>query len=262
MTTVALTIAGSDPSGGAGLQADLKTFHQHRVYGASVVTLVTAQNSQAVQAVEFLRPELVIKQLESVLDDMTPHAAKTGALGSEDVIAAISDRAVDFPFPLVVDPVMVSSTGTQLTSRNAAQSIRKRLLPHAFLVTPNLQEAALLAEIDVSDVASMECAARVIAQLGPECVLVKGGHLPQDAVDVLWCDGRTHQFTRPRIATRHTHGTGCVLSAAITSRLARGDDAISAVRKAKEFVWQALSKPPGVEPGTLNAGLRDGPKWL
>ena len=212
---VAMTIAGSDPSGGAGLQADLKTFHQHGVYGTSVVTLLTVQNTQKVESVEVLGPEFVVSQLDAVLDDIPPTAAKTGALGNAAVIEAIAERAERFSFPLVIDPVMVSKHGASLIDDEAVQVLRRKLLPHAFLITPNVPEAARLAEMEVTDLLTMEKAAAVISRLGAKNVLVKGGHLKGDPVDVLWTAGENHSLPAERVDTTHTYGTGCVFSAAI-----------------------------------------------
>ncbi len=249
MIPVALTIAGSDPSGGAGLQADLKTFHQHGVYGTSVVTLLTVQNTQAVAAVEILDSDLALAQLEAVLNDIPPKAAKTGALGNAAIIEALAERARSFPFPLVVDPVMVSKHGAPLIDDDAVEVLTSKLLPTAFLVTPNLPEAAKLAAMEVTDVLAMEKAAAVIARLGAKNVLVKGGHLDGDAVDVLWTEGRTRTLPAERAETRHTHGTGCVFSAAITARLASGDDVVTAVTAAKRFITEAIRTNPGLGHG-------------
>lgn len=249
MTPVAMTIAGSDPSGGAGIQADLKTFHQHGVYGTSVVTLLTVQNTQKVEAVEVLEPELIVRQLEAVLEDIPPAAAKTGALGNAAVIEALADRAARFTFPLVVDPVMISKHGTALLESDATVALKRKLLARALLVTPNLPEAAVLAERDVDDVTSMERAAAAIARLGPKHVLVKGGHRRDDAVDVLWSGGKITRLAGERIESKNTHGTGCVLSAAITARLARGEEVAAAVRGAKAFVAEAIRTNPGLGQG-------------
>ncbi len=249
MTAIALTIAGSDPSGGAGLQADLKTFHQHGVYGTSVVTLLTVQNTRAVDAVEVLPSAFVLAQLDAVLADVPPTAAKTGALGSAAVIDALADRAADFGFPLVVDPVMFSKHGHPLIDPDAADVLAKRLLPHAFLVTPNMREAAVLAGFDVDDLPAMERAAATIALRGVPRVLVKGGQLAGLTVDVLWDDGGLHRFAAERVETRHTHGTGCVYSAAITARLARGEALLSAIQGAKTFVTAAIRTNPGLGAG-------------
>ena len=249
MIPVALTIAGSDPSGGAGLQADLKTFHQFGVYGMSVVTLLTVQNTQAVSAVEYLEGDFVLAQLDAVLGDIPPGAAKTGALGNAAIIEAIAERAKSFSFPLVVDPVMVSKHGAALIDDDAVDAFNRKLLPHAFLVTPNLSESAKLAAMEVTDVGAMEKAAATIARFGVENVLVKGGCLDGDAVDVLWTQGQTHILPAPRVDTRHTHGTGCVFSAAITARLAKGEDLVAAVKAAKQFITTAIRTNPGLGNG-------------
>ena len=246
---VALTIAGSDPSGGAGLQADLKTFHRHGAYGTSVITLVTVQNTRTVSAVEILRPALVVAQLEAVLSDIPPAAAKTGALGDAAVIAAVAARLRGTTFPLVVDPVMVSKHGAALITDDAVQTLVSDLLPRATLVTPNLAEAERLAGFPVADVAAMERAARAIAALGPLHVLVKGGHLDGAAVDLLWSEGRVTTFSAARIDTRHTHGTGCTLSAAITARLAAGEAVALAVAGGCRFIRNAIAGAPGLGGG-------------
>ncbi len=246
MTAVALTIAGSDPSGGAGLQADLKTFHQHQVYGTSVVTLLTVQNTQTVSQVHIQPPALVLDQLEAVLHDIPPMAAKTGALGNAAVIEALAECAARFDFPLVIDPVMISKHGARLVEQQAIDILIRQLLPCATLITPNLHEAAALSHRSVEGVPDMADAARAIADLGVPNVLVKGGHLDGDAVDVLLAGGHVVPFHGPRLSTRHTHGTGCVYSAAITARLALGQKLVDAVRAAKQFVTDAIRNPPGL----------------
>lgn len=250
MTPVALTIAGSDPSGGAGLQADLKTFHQHGVYGTSVVTLLTVQNTRTVDAVEVLDPAFVIAQLDAVLGDIPPQAAKTGALGNAAVIEAVADRAATFAFPLVVDPVMISKHGAALIDEDAVGVLRERLLPHAFVTTPNLREAAALARMEVTNPASMERAAEVIAGLGAANVVVKGGQLEPEALDVLWSAGRIVRLPTDRVDSQNTHGSGCVFAAAIVAGLAHGSEVEAAVRSAKAFVTAAIRTAPG-----LGAGL-------
>jgi hydroxymethylpyrimidine/phosphomethylpyrimidine kinase len=250
MTPIALTIAGSDPSGGAGIQADLKTFHQRGVYGMSVLTLLTVQNTRGVTAVEPLAPSLVLAQLEAVLDDLPPHAAKTGALGTAEIIEALAERAAHFRFPLVVDPVMISKHGAPLLTETARDSLAHKLLPHATLVTPNIHEASALAGRPVTDAASMAEAARAIAQLGPRAVLVKGGHLGGDAADVLYADSQLYWFSARRIDTPHTHGTGCTYSAAITAELAKGADLRAAIATAKRYITLAIETNPGLGHGT------------
>ena len=246
---VALTIAGSDPSGGAGIQADLKTFHQRGVYGMSVLTLLTVQNTQGVSAVETLRPEFVVLQLNSVLADITPGAAKTGALGNAEIIRAVAESAARFSFPLVVDPVMVSKHGMALMPDSARTALLEALVPRAYLVTPNLHEAGVLAGMAVEDIESMEEAARRITSTGAHATLIKGGHLAGEAIDVFYCQGRTLRFSSPRIDTPHTHGTGCTYSAAITAELAKGRTLEDAVATAKRFITAAIASNPGLGKG-------------
>ena len=246
---VAMTIAGSDPSGGAGLQADLKTFHQHGVYGTSIVTLLTVQNTQRVTAVEVLSPQFVLSQLDAVLQDIPPAAAKTGALGDASMIEAVATAASHFAFPLVVDPVMISKHGDSLIDTEAVAVLQRKLLPCAFLVTPNRQEAERLSGCQITDFASLQQAAAIIAQWGVVNVLIKGGCIEGNCVDLLWADGQSHRLAAERIDTPHTHGTGCVLSAAITARLANGDDLLTAVTAAKRFVTAAILSQPGIGTG-------------
>lgn len=249
MTAIALTIAGSDPSGGAGLQADLKTFHQHGVYGESVVTLLTVQNTRTVAGIELVAPEFVAAQIDAVVADIPPRAAKTGALGRADIIAAVASRARQFGFPLVVDPVMVSKHGLALLADDAVDALVRLLLPHATMVTPNLPEAARMVGFAVEDPVSMERAARAIHAMGPRHVLVKGGHLADGALDLLYSEGRVTAFPGERIETVHTHGTGCTLSAAITARLARGESVETAVAGARAYVRRAIANAPGLGGG-------------
>jgi len=268
---VALTIAGSDPSGGAGIQADLKTFHQHGVYGASVLTLLTVQNTRGVEAVQVLEASFVLAQLEAVLADIPPNAAKTGALGSAAVVEAIGRRAADFRFPLVVDPVMISKHGAPLLAEDARQALLSCLLPRATLVTPNLHEAMVLAGLEIADADALREAARRIARRGPKAVLIKGGHpvgfpgqsgVPADgfsgttgafpageATDVLLFEGKFLSFAAERVQTDQTHGTGCTYSAAIAANLARGLDLPAAVAAAKRYVTRAIRTNPGLGHG-------------
>jgi hydroxymethylpyrimidine/phosphomethylpyrimidine kinase len=250
MAIAVLTIAGSDPSGGAGIQADLKTFHQMGVYGMSVITLLTVQNTRRVSAVEVLDPGFVDAQLQAVLEDIPPAAAKTGALGNADVIALVAERASAFSFPLIVDPVMISKHGAPLIAEDACVVLTSSLLPRASLVTPNLHEAAAITGINVRDLESMEEAARRILALGARAALVKGGHLADKAVDVLCWEGGIRLFTAERIETVHTHGTGCTYSAAITAALARGLPLPEAVGVAKRFITAAIRSAPGLGSGS------------
>jgi hydroxymethylpyrimidine/phosphomethylpyrimidine kinase len=256
---IALTIAGSDPGGGAGIQADLKTFHQLGVYGTSVVTLVTVQNTVRMSRVETLEAGLVGEQFDAVLEDLTPQAIKTGALGTAAIVEAIAGRR--FVCPLVVDPVMVGKHGLgkhalALMDVDARSAMRRLLLPRAALVTPNLDEAAEMAGIAVQDAESMREAARRIAGLGVGAVLVKGGHLAGgEALDILWAGGDFTEFRMARVESRHTHGTGCVYSAAITAGLARGLGIVEAVGRAKGFVHAAILNAPGIGGGSGPLGL-------
>ncbi len=247
---VALTIAGSDPSGGAGIQADLKTFHQFGVYGEAVITLVTVQNTVRVARVECLPPDLVAEQVRAVIEDIPPAAAKTGALGNAAILEAVAGMAGGFAFPLVVDPVMISKHGAPLLAPDDSRVFRERLVPLASLLTPNLAEAAALADMEVRGEDQMRRAAERIVRMGAKAVLVKGGHLAQTATDVLLADGNWYEFPAGRIGTRHTHGTGCTLSAAITAELARGAPLVEAVRRAKLFITEAIRTSPGLGSGS------------
>jgi hydroxymethylpyrimidine/phosphomethylpyrimidine kinase len=237
----ALTIAGSDSGGGAGIQADLKTFSAFRVFGMSVITAVTAQNSLGVQGVENLPPAFVALQLRSVLSDFGAGAAKCGMLSTAPIIEAVAAALADDPVEkLVVDPVMVAKSGDALLQPDARQALIERVLPLALVVTPNLPEAESLAGIPVASRPDMEEAARRIHRLGPRYVLVKGGHLKGDAIDLLWNGKAFTAFRAPRIDSGNTHGTGCTLSAAIAAGLARGQAIGDAIRDAKAYVTRAI----------------------
>ena len=246
----ALSIAGSDPSGGAGIQADLKTFHQRGVYGMAAITLLTVQNTIRVSAVDVLAPELVEAQIRAVLEDISPGAAKTGALGDEKIVRMLARLAEEFNFPLIVDPVMISKHGNALMNEQARGVLTEALLPRAYLVTPNLHEAAELAGIAVRDIESMERAAEKIISLGARGALIKGGHLEGDAVDLFRFENETVLLSSPRVKTRHTHGTGCVYSACITAELAKGNMIKTAVSAAKEFITRAIEAAPGLGQGS------------
>jgi hydroxymethylpyrimidine/phosphomethylpyrimidine kinase len=241
MIHAALSIAGSDPSGGAGIQADLKTFSALKVYGMAVIAALTAQNTQGVTGVMSVPAEFVASQLDAVLSDIPPGAVKTGMLGSAAVVEVVARKIREHNIQhLVVDPVMVSSSGTLLLERSAIDILKRDLLPLAELVTPNLAEAAELSGIEVRTTKDMDEAARRIHALGPRTVLVKGGHLEGDAADIFFNGTRTLQFRSERIDTADLHGTGCVLSAAITSCLARGRTLGESVTSAKEFVTASI----------------------
>jgi len=247
---IALTIAGSDPSGGAGIQADLKTFHQFGVYGEAVITLLTVQNTLRVSRVEVVSPSLLTGQLDAVLEDIPPNAAKTGALGSAEIVMAVADAARRFTFPLVVDPVMVSKHGQPLLPAEAATALREQLIPAATLITPNVPEAEALTGIAIRNLEDMRLAACRLRETGAQAVLIKGGHLGGAESTDLFFDGALwREFPAPRLETRHTHGTGCTYSAAITAGLALGMTPVDAVARAREFIHQAIRTNPGIGHG-------------
>jgi hydroxymethylpyrimidine/phosphomethylpyrimidine kinase len=248
---IALTIAGSDSGGGAGIQADLKTFHQFGVFGTCVITAVTAQNTLGVQAWEPVSVGLVIRQLEAVAADLPAGAVKSGMLGAAATVDALATVMARQRFPnYVLDPVMVATSGDRLLERDAEQLIARRLVPLATLVTPNLDEAAILVGDTVRTVAAMERAARTLVRLGAKAALVKGGHLTGgEAVDVLVADGQARHFAHPRLETISTHGTGCTLSAAVTAGLALGRPLERAVSDALDFVHRAIAAAPGLGAG-------------
>lgn len=248
MPPVALTIAGSDPSGGAGIQADLKTFHQLGVYGQAAITLIAVQNTVRVDRVECLNPDLIVEQIQALFEDIPPQAIKTGALGNAAIVSAIAK--LDAPAPLIVDPVMVSKHGNALLPPEAIEAFIRELLPRAFLLTPNLHEAAALTGFPVQTLSDMHRAAERLHLLGAKSVLVKGGHLDGDAIDLLLSDGGWTEFPAARVETRHTHGTGCTFSAAITAYLARGYNLKEAVSGAKQFITAAIRTNPGLGRGS------------
>jgi hydroxymethylpyrimidine/phosphomethylpyrimidine kinase len=250
MPPIALTIAGSDPSGGAGIQADLKTFHQFGVYGEAVITLLTVQNTVRVSRVEVMQPALVLEQLAAVLEDMPPGAAKTGALGSAEMVEAVAHAAADFAFPLVVDPVMVSKHGLSLLPDSAVGAIRDRLLSRAFLITPNVPEAETLTGMKILTLQDARLAACRLREMGAKAVLIKGGHLEGDATDLLFDGVGFHEFPAPRLNTPHTHGTGCTYSAAITAALAQGLSLVDAVARGKWYIHEAIRTNPGFGHGS------------
>jgi hydroxymethylpyrimidine/phosphomethylpyrimidine kinase len=235
-----LTVAGSDSGGGAGIQADLKTMLALGVHGMSVIAAVTAQNSLGVQGYWELPPEAVRAQLDSVLDDIGAQTVKTGMLASTVLVETVAARLAEVDVPVVVDPVGVSKHGDPLLAADAVGAVRGALLPVATLVTPNLREVEQLTGVKVEDEGDLRRAAEAVLALGPQWVLVKGGHLPGDPVDLLF-DGTTeHRFPGPRYDTMHTHGTGCTLASAIASYLALGEDMAGAVGLAKEYVTGAI----------------------
>jgi len=252
----ALTIAGSDSGGGAGIQADLKTFAAFGVYGSSAVTAVTAQNTLEVRAIHEVPPDVVAAQIDAVLEDIGADAAKTGMLSSAAIIEVVADRLRAHALAwLVVDPVMVAKSGDALLRPDAVQALRELLLPMAAVVTPNAPEASVLSGLEVRDAETAREAARRIHALGPAIVIVKGGHLDGDLSDDLLFDGRSFEvLSGRRIDTPHTHGTGCTFSAAITACLARGMEPIAAAREARAFLQGAIehAEPLGAGHGPVN----------
>lgn len=239
-----LTIAGSDSSGGAGIQADLKTFTVLGVYGASAITALTAQSTTGVSGIHAVPAEFVRAQIDAVMTDIGADAAKTGMLANRDIVLAVAAAVREHAIPnLVVDPVLLAQSGAALLEEDARAALRDRLVPLACLVTPNAPEASALLGIEVSSVADLREAARRFVAAGARAVLVKGGHLGGDESVDVFHDGRGFEELRaPRIATPHTHGTGCTLSAAIAAGLARGHDLADAVRRAKRFVTGAIER--------------------
>ncbi|RTI07584.1 bifunctional hydroxymethylpyrimidine kinase/phosphomethylpyrimidine kinase, partial [Thermus scotoductus] len=240
----------------AGVQADLKTFFRFGVYGASALTLVTAQNTLGVQRVHLLPPELVYAQIQSVAEDLPVHAAKTGALGSGEIVAAVAEAVARFGLrPLVVDPVMVAKGGDPLLAEEAVAALKKRLFPLADLITPNRLEAEALLGRPIRTLEEAKEAAQALLALGPKAVLLKGGHLEgEEAVDLLATREGVQAYAAPRVATRNTHGTGCTLSAAIAALLALGKPLAEAVAEAKAYLTRALKTAPplGHGHGPLN----------
>jgi hydroxymethylpyrimidine/phosphomethylpyrimidine kinase len=246
----ALTIAGSDSSGGAGIQADLKTFAAHGVFGCSAITAVTAQNTLGVTTVVEIDAAMVVAQIDTVLADFEIHATKIGMLSSAAIVEAVADAIERHRLSnVVVDPVMVAKGGARLLEQDAVAAIRTRLFPLATIVTPNVFEALALTGRPVTSLDEQRAAAIGLMELGPRAVLVKGGHLAGPAVDVLYDGREVVELRADRIDTPHTHGTGCTLSSAIAARLARGDDLVSAVRAAKAYVTRAIAAAPGLGHG-------------
>ena len=253
---VALTIAGSDSGAGAGIQADLKTFASLRVYGLTVITAITAQNTVGVRAVQEIDPDIITAQLDAVAEDFSIGALKTGMLSSVAIIGSVADGIVRHRLrPLVVDPVMIAKSGDRLLREDAVDALRRRLLPLAAVVTPNIPEAEVLAGRPIRTRDDRIVAARAIIELGAQAVVIKGGHTQDDPVaDVLVDAKGVREFFAPRIGTSSTHGTGCTFSAAITAGLAQGLDLEHAVGEARDFVSRALAMAPelGHGHGPLN----------
>jgi len=245
----ALTIAGSDSGGGAGIQADLKTFAALGVYGLSALTAITVQNTQGVRAAQELPPELVAAQIDAVLEDIGADAAKTGMLSSSPIIEAVARCVAKWNMRLVVDPVMVAKGGDPLLQPEAIKTLATVLLPLAEVVTPNLFEAEVLTGQRIEALDDMRTAAQAIHALGPRHVVVKGGHRVADPIDVYFDGKRFVELRGERISTRHTHGTGCTFSAAITAFMAQGMPVDAAVASAKHYTTEAIRHAPGLGSG-------------
>ena len=246
----ALTIAGSDSSGGAGIQADLKTFEAHGVYGMTAITAITAQNTTGVTDIQLVSPAMVAAQVMAVTSDIGADATKIGMLGSaaiaEAVAALLSRQALR---NVVLDTVMVAKSGARLLDADAIRVLQQQLLPLATVVTPNIPEAEALLGRAIRSVDDLEQAARDLVGSGARAVIVKGGHLPGAPIDVLYDGDRLVTLDAERVESRHTHGTGCTFSAAIAARLALGDDLVAAARAAKRYVTAAIRRAPGLGRG-------------
>lgn len=236
-----LTIAGSDSSGGAGIQADLKTFSAIGTYGMSVITAITAQNTQGVFDVQELSSKIIKEQIKVVCEDIPPKAIKVGMVSSPEIIKDIVDSLEEYPCEyLVVDPVMISKSGYSLLRPEAKDNLIKYLIPKAYIVTPNIPEAEEISNIKIDTVEDMKKVGKVILDLGPKYVLMKGGHLDGDCVDVLIGEDLFQVFKCERINRKNTHGTGCTISSAITSHLALGYDIVESVKLSKEYITEAI----------------------
>jgi len=248
---IALTIGGSDSGGAAGIQADLKTFHQFGVFGTSAITAVTAQNTRGVTDWQAMPAGLVAKQIDALTEDLRPAALKSGMLGSSEIVETVAERIARHRLATyVLDPVMVATSGDRLLDRDAERLIARRLAPLALLVTPNLDEVEILIDGEVRTPDQMERAGRALVGMGARAALVKGGHLEGTTlVDVLVHEGRVRRFTHERIDTTSTHGTGCTLSAAITAGLALGRPLEQAVADGLDFVHRAIAAAPGFGAG-------------
>ena len=247
----ALTIAGSDSGGGAGIQADLKTFAAHKVFGTSAITAVTAQNTLGVTMWRAVATDLVTAQIEAVAGDIGADAVKVGMLANAAIVEAVAAAIAELDLPhVVVDPVMIAKGGDRLLEEEAVGAIRAELLPRAHIVTPNIPEAEVLSGLTIRSVDDMRAAGERILKLGPRVVLVKGGHLDgPESIDVACAAHGTFELRGPRIATRHTHGTGCTLSSAIAANLALGLDDHAALVHAREYLEGAIRHAPGIGQG-------------
>lgn len=245
-----LTIAGSDPSAGAGIQSDLKVFHNHACHGCSITSLETIQNTLGVKEVYLQNPEIIAKQIHALRQDFSFDAIKLGALGSEAIVRKILDSAILENSTVIIDPVFISSSGKELFSHNASEIYKEFLIKKAFLITPNIAEASALSNIEIKSIADMKKAAEIILKLGANAVLIKGGHLQGDyCIDLLLSNQGFLEIKNPKIKTKNTHGTGCYLSANITALIAKNISLIQAVTKACELTFRAIKTAPGLGNG-------------
>ncbi|AST90444.1 bifunctional hydroxymethylpyrimidine kinase/phosphomethylpyrimidine kinase [Sutcliffiella cohnii] len=251
MVKKALTIAGSDSGGGAGIQADLKTFQELNVYGMSAITAITAQNTLGVQGVYALPLEAVIEQMNSIEADLRPDALKTGMLFNSELIEAVANNIREFNWGnVVIDPVMIAKGGAKLLQQEAINSLRETLIPLATVITPNIPEAEVITELSLHTIEARKKAAKVLHKLGADYVVVKGGHGEEEELVDLLFDGQSFvELKSTRISTRHTHGTGCTFAAAITAELAKGKTVEQAVKVAKDFIHAAIKDELGIGSG-------------
>ena len=248
---IALTIAGSDSCGGAGIQGDLKTFSAFEVYGTSAVTAVTAQNTVGVRSIDAMPTAIVRAQIDAVVTDLRPNALKTGMLKNEEIVCEVAAAIREYGLTrYIMDPVMVSTSGDRLLDSGAEKSLLTELLPLTTLITPNLDEAALLVGQPLQSIKDLQAASRNLVERGAGAALIKGGHLEGEAIDILWDGSEERIWRRPKINTTRTHGTGCALSAAITAGLAHGEDLGDAVNRAIQFVIRAIRTAPQLGSGT------------
>jgi hydroxymethylpyrimidine/phosphomethylpyrimidine kinase len=241
-TAKALTIAGSDSGGGAGIQADLKTFQELRVFGMSAITAVTAQNTLGVQGVYPISLEAIKAQIASIAEDLAPQAVKTGMLFNSDVIEVVAEAIIKYQWNnVIVDPVMIAKGGSPLLQKEAIKALRERLIPLSTVLTPNIPEAEVITEMKIDSLSKRKEAAKAIIELGAKSVVIKGGHDESDAAVDLFYDGSTFDtFSKPRVKTSNTHGTGCTFSAAITAQLAKGHALNESILVAKSFIHEAI----------------------
>lgn len=249
----ALTIAGSDSGGGAGIQADLKTFSSLGVFGMSIITAVTAQNTKEVRGVQNIDLEMIQKQIEAVFDDIQVDAVKIGMLASIDVVKVVAETLQKYEKkPVILDPVMISKAGHHLLQNEAIEALKEAMIPLSTMITPNVPEAEVLTGMTITSMEDMKKACRVIHNMGAKTVLLKGGHLPGDSNDLFFDGNEFYGYPAKRIQTKNTHGTGCTLSSAIAAQLAKGDSLIEAVGHSKKYITEAIRQ-------SFNLGKGHGP---